>query len=147
PAVQRSRLPWLGRLARLADRWRVTIDAGVFGDDYRRLLGRARVVFNRSVRGEGNKRALEAAAAGALLFQEGENREVSRYFRDRQECVFYTEDNLEGLLEHYLTHEEERAAVTGAARARVGGCGFASLWEQHLGVIVREWPGMTERAA
>src|SRR5207244_2135340 len=93
PAVQRSRLPWLGRLARLADRWRVVIDAGVFGADYRRLLGRARVVFNHSVRGECNKRALEAAAAGALLFQEADNREVGNLFRDRHECVLYTEDN------------------------------------------------------
>src|SRR5262249_61545530 len=35
PAVQRERLPWLARLACLADRWRVRITAGVIGADYR----------------------------------------------------------------------------------------------------------------
>src|SRR5205807_214149 len=41
----------------------------VFGDEYRKLLSRARIVFNRSIRGECNKRVFEAAATGALLFQ------------------------------------------------------------------------------
>ena len=73
--------------------------AGVFGDDYRDLLCRARVVFNRSVRGECNRRAFEAAACGALLFQERGNAETPDYFRDRAECVYYGADDLEALLE------------------------------------------------
>jgi hypothetical protein len=51
PAVQRERLPWLGRLARLSERWKVVIATRVFGADYRGPLGRARVAFNRSLRG------------------------------------------------------------------------------------------------
>src|SRR5207237_5279808 len=78
-AVQRERLAWLGRLARLGERWRVAIHTGVFGEEYWRLLRRGRIVFNRSVRGECNKRTFEAAAAGAILFQEAENREVGKY--------------------------------------------------------------------
>ena len=66
-AVQRERLAWLGRLARLAERWKVVIATGVFGAEYRALLAQARIVFNRSVRGECNMRALEAAAAGAVV--------------------------------------------------------------------------------
>jgi hypothetical protein len=118
PAVQRQRLPWLAQLARLVGHRRVVIRQGVFGDDYRALLGRARIVFNRAIRGECNKRAFEAAAAGALLFQEAENREVPAYFRDRQECVLYNDDNLEDLLDYYLDHEDERQALAEAARAR-----------------------------
>ena len=38
PAVQRARLPWLGRLAALAERWRVLLHDGAYGADYRRLL-------------------------------------------------------------------------------------------------------------
>src|SRR5262249_4357672 len=102
PAVQRERLSWLARLARLADCRHVVLATGVFGDDYRRLLRRARIAFNRSIRGECNQRAFEAAAAGALLFQEADNRELPAYFRDRQECVCYTTDDLEELLEYYL---------------------------------------------
>src|SRR5438105_3552369 len=111
PAVQRERLAWLPRLARLADRYRVAIHADVFGEDYRALLRRARIVFNRAVRGECNQRTFEAAACGALLFQEAGNREVPAYFADRRECVCYTEHDLEELLAHYLDHEDERAAL------------------------------------
>ena len=66
PAVQRERMPWLARLAGLGDRRRVVIQTGVFGEAYRALLARSRIVFNRSIRGECNLRVFEAAAAGAL---------------------------------------------------------------------------------
>jgi GT2 family glycosyltransferase/Flp pilus assembly protein TadD len=147
PAVQRERLSWLGRLATLADRWNVRIATGVFGDEYRQLLARSRIVFNRSIRGECNLRTFEAAAAGALLFQESENREVPRIFADRTECVFYDESNLEALLTHYLEHEEERRTVAVAGRTRVAQFSFERFWESHLATIEGEWPALTEKAA
>jgi len=150
-AVQRERLPLLGVVG--SGEWRVArkkqqvvIQQGVFGDEYRKLLGRARIVFNRSIRGECNKRTFEAAAAGALLFQEAGNREVGDYFRDRQECVFYTEANLEELLEYYLEHEDERRLIAEAARQKVQDYSFEKLWEQHLKIIEEEWPVLLERA-
>jgi GT2 family glycosyltransferase/Flp pilus assembly protein TadD len=139
PPVQRERLAWLGRLARLGDRWRVAIHTGVFDDDYRRLLARARIVFNRGIRGECNRRAFEATALGALLFQEAENREVPNYFRDRQECIYYTDDTLEPLLEHYLTHENERRSIAEAGRARVQSYSFQALWESAVAGLEQDW--------
>src|SRR5262249_22565222 len=88
-ATQGRRLALLRRLARLAGRHRVLIAGGVFGDEYRALHARARVVVNRSVRGEANQRAFEAALAGCLLLQERSNREVPALFEDRRECVLY----------------------------------------------------------
>jgi len=85
PAVQRERLRWLGRIARLGERWRVQIHSGVFGPAYRSLMRRARIVFNRSIRGECNLRAIESAAAGALLFQEAGNRERNKFFQSYAE--------------------------------------------------------------
>ena len=117
PTVQRERAPWLARLARLGRRWRVQIRTGIFGDAYRRLLHRARIVFHFSARGKVGRRAFEAANAGALIFQEAGNRELPTYFRDRQECVYYRPDDVEELLAHYLEHEPERQALAEAARA------------------------------
>jgi predicted O-linked N-acetylglucosamine transferase (SPINDLY family)/GT2 family glycosyltransferase len=146
PAVQRGRLPWLGRLARLAGRWKVVVATGVFGDEYRGLLARSRVVFNRSIRGECNRWAFEAAGAGALLFQEAGNAEVPAYLRPGRECVLYGENDLGPLLEHYLSHEADRAALAEAARHRVHAFSFEALWEQEvLGEIEREWPRLLER--
>src|SRR5207248_595316 len=111
---------------------------GVFGAGYRELLGRARIVFNRSIRGECNRRAFEAAAAGALLFQEAGNREVPAYFQDRKECVYYTAESLECLLEHYLDNEDERRAIADAARKAVERYRYEELWEGHLRLIEEE---------
>jgi glycosyltransferase involved in cell wall biosynthesis len=146
PAVQRERLPWLGRLARLSDRWKIVVATGVFGAEYHSLLARARVVFNRSIRGECNLRAMEAAAAGALLLQEADNREVHDYLRHRHECVCYRDGDLEARLEHYLTHEEERAAIAGAARQRVEEYRFEALWGRALRVVEGEWHELARRA-
>jgi GT2 family glycosyltransferase/Tfp pilus assembly protein PilF len=146
PAVQAERLPWLARLARLCERWRVVVRTGVFGDDYRALLRRARILFNRSIRGEWNRRVLEGAAAGALLFQEAGNREVSAELRTGEEYVAYRDDDLESLLEHYLTHEDQRRALAEAAQRRRPDHTFEALWERLLGLVEEEWPALQERA-
>ena len=117
PAVQRERAPWLTRLAALGGHWRVQIRTGTFGEAYRRLLNRTRIVFHFSARGKAGRRAFEAANAGALIFQEEGNRDLPAFFRDRQECVYYRPDDLEDLIDYYLEHEPERQALAEAARA------------------------------
>jgi tetratricopeptide (TPR) repeat protein len=145
-AVHRGRMPWVSRLAALGDRWRVVIESDVSGTDYRVLLGRSRVVFHHGIRGECNPRAFEAAAAGALLFQEAGDREVPAFFADRRECVRYTDDDLEGLLGHYLEHEDERRALAGAAQRRVRQYTFGALWEEALGQVEQHWAVAQDRA-
>ena len=132
PAIQRERLPWVARLAAFSDKWNVLVATGVYGDAYRDLLRRARIVFNRSIRSECNCRAFEATAAGALLFQEADNREMGAYFQDGKEYVAYGADNLEKLLSYYLEHEEERRRIAEAGRCRAQDYGFIHLWEQAL---------------
>ena len=119
PNIQPSRTPWLDRVARLSDRYRVCITGGIFGEEYALLQNRARIVFNRSIRGELNMRVHEAAACGALVFYERENREIRELFRDREECVLYGADDLEDLLAYYLEHEDERSAIAHAGWLRV----------------------------
>ncbi len=146
PIIQRDRVPWLARLANLGRRWRVRIRSGVSGDDYRRLLKRARIVFQFSARGKVGRRAFEAANGGALIFQESTNRELPAYFRDRQECVYYNSDNFEELIDHYLEHEDERANLANAARMRARSCTFSDFWQEQIDAIDRDWPALRDRA-
>jgi glycosyltransferase involved in cell wall biosynthesis/Flp pilus assembly protein TadD len=148
PAVQRQRLAWLGRLARLGESWRVLLDTGVHGQDYLRLLRRARIVFNRSNCGECNRRTFEtvAASGGALLFSEEGNREVDRLLRPGREYVAYNDQTLLPLLEHYLHAEDERRAIAEAARARAAEYTFTHLWRQQLEQVEPAWPELVERA-
>jgi tetratricopeptide (TPR) repeat protein len=147
PAVQRQRLQWLGRLARLGGRWNVHITQGVHGEDYRRLLLRSRIVFNHSVRGEWNLRVGEACSCGALLFTESDNLEMPGAWKHGEDCVFYDEDNLEALLEHYLTDEDQRAGVAESGRRKAETFTFAAMWEDVVARIEEEWPLIQQRHA
>lgn len=151
PALQREFLPWMSRLANLGERWRVVIHPGASGTAYRDLLARARIVFYRGRHGECRRYLLEAAAAGALVFHELENREVAVYLQERRDCAGYIADrhivdNLEQRLEYCLTHEDLRRAMVAAARARVRCYGFTDFWEEALDRLEREWPAMQTRA-
>ncbi|MBX9628676.1 MAG: glycosyltransferase, partial [Gemmataceae bacterium] len=146
PAVQGERLRWLGRIARLADRCRVVIRAGVFGGEYLGLLRRAKLVFNRSIRGECNQRAFEAPAGGAVLLQEAENDEVPAYLRPDAEYVRYTDSDLEDRVAHYLSRPAERDAVAARGRDRVRGYGWLPLVRAGLAAVA-DWGEVLDRAA
>jgi GT2 family glycosyltransferase/Flp pilus assembly protein TadD len=146
PAVQAERLPWLGRLARLSSGWRVLIAQGVNGEEYRQLLLRSRVAFNRSVKGEWNLRVCEACSCGALLFQEAGHREMASGWAHGVDCVFYGEDDLEALLERYLSCEEERRAVAEAGREKALACTFAHYWRLGVALVEAEWEELRNRS-
>jgi tetratricopeptide (TPR) repeat protein len=117
-ALYPDRERWLARAAALARRFRVVLATGVWGEGYTRLLNRARVVFNRTMRRELNQRAWEALAAGALLFIERDNLEVQDVFTDREHCVLYGDHDFEDLVAHYLARDDERTAVAEAGHER-----------------------------
>ncbi|MDP8943323.1 MAG: glycosyltransferase [Actinomycetota bacterium] len=115
--VERNR--WLERVLRLPDRYRVTVTAGLWDEDYVEFLQRSRLSFNYSATGDVNMRCFEATACGSLLLVERENREISRWLRPGEDCVLYGEDDFEDVVAHYLEHEDERAAIARSGWERV----------------------------
>jgi GT2 family glycosyltransferase/tetratricopeptide (TPR) repeat protein len=146
PTFQHERLPWLMPAARLGERWRVHFQMPDAGPEGRRLSSRARIVLTWGQHGECGPPVFAAAAAGALVSHEADNREVPAYFRDRQECVACTPDSLEALATHYLEREDERRSLAEAARQRAQQYGFEDLWEAALEQLESQWTAMTERA-
>ena len=136
--IQRERSRWLGRVARLSSQFKVLLAAGIYGEEYAHLLNRAKIVFNRSIRGELNMRAYEAPACGAMLFYERENREIGSLFGDCRECVLYGEDDMEALAAYYLRHEDERAAIAEAGWTRVQSESPARHMEDMFRILDRE---------
>ena len=147
PAIHRERFPWLARIARLSERFCVRIEQGIFGDEYRDLTGRAKIAFNRTLRKECNKRVWEAVAAGAVVFVEADNREIPEFLEPGKECVVFHEDDLEELLIHYLTHEDERAAMADAARAKWEHYTFRAVWQHITGYVERQWDVLKDQRA
>src|SRR5262249_34140519 len=106
----------------------------------------AKIVFHPSRGGEDMQQALEALAAGALLFQEAGNQGLPDSFQEGKHYVGYRGDNLEGLLEHLLTHEEERQAVADAGRCKAAEFGFGTLLENILSQVEEGWQTLVERS-
>ncbi len=116
---RRERAWLLDRLAMLSDRFRIAIVGGFFGEDYALALSRAKIVFNRSVRGELNLRVFETMACGALAFLEESNQEVRDWFRPDEEIVLFDENNLEEKIAYYLHNPADWERITSNATKRV----------------------------
>lgn len=119
--IHRKERAWLlDRLARLSNRYNIAIIGGLFGEDYAQTLSRARIVFNRSVRGELNLRVFETMACGALAMLEDSNQEVRDWFTDGLDIVLFNERNIEEKIIYYLENstERERIAANGLRRVQ-----------------------------
>lgn len=111
PDVQFERSKWIFRVGMLARKYKVFIGRNIYGDEYKKIMARAKIVFNRSIRGEMNMRVFEALASRSLLFMEESNLEIRKFFIDKEHCVLYNDDNFEELLSFYLENEKERERI------------------------------------
>ena len=113
------RARYLERLAKLSDRYRIVIATDLQGEAYGRLLSRARIVFNHSIRGEVNLRVFETLACGSVAFLEESNLEVRNWFDVERELVLYNEENFEFRIEFILEHPEEAESIAARGLAKV----------------------------
>ena len=74
---------------------------------------RSRIVFNRSLNGDVNRRVFEALCSGSMLVTDRLPPEsgLEDLFQDRKHLVFYDDEDLETLVRHYLTHGAERETI------------------------------------
>ncbi len=142
PAVQKERTPWIARLCNLEARGAtVAVRQGVKGSAYGDLLGRARIGWNRSIRGEMNLRAFEVPACGALLMMERENLEVREFLIDGEECVLYGDDDFEPLALELLRDESRRKRIAEAGHRRVQQHTLGNRMPALLDLLKRPGPG------
>lgn len=133
---QREREKWLKRLTSLDAKFKIRIFTNIFGEEYPRTYNQAKIVFNRSIRGEMNERAYEAAANGALLFYEEKNLEIRDFLVPGKECVLYNEENFEELIEYYLSNEEERKRIAEAGHQKIGNFNRSRLLGRLIEILV-----------
>jgi tetratricopeptide (TPR) repeat protein len=147
PAAQRECLPWLGRLARLRRRWHVYLQPASKPHDPNDLLQRARLFFHHGHDVASIQRLWAAAATGALpLVPEGTSAAGSLW-QDGHNCVRYTADNLETVLEHYLENEEERRQLAEAAEQTARSSVTPDLWPELLAFLESNGTALAEHAA
>jgi tetratricopeptide (TPR) repeat protein len=142
-AIHRDRMPWLTQLARRAGRWRVVIHEDVDAARCRPLLRRARIVFQQSLHGAWDSLTPAVLAAGALLFRDAEGGEPLPGLVAGRDYVAYTADDLEDLLDRYLTDEPARRELAAAGAARAAEFHTERLWPQALAALDAEWEELT----
>ncbi len=117
--IQYERFQWLRRIAEMKNVSHSVIGEGVYGDEYVSILNRAKIGFNKTIKGEMNLRCFEVPACGALLFVEEENEEICAFLTPGEECILYNTDNLEYLIEYYLKHDDERERIARAGQEKI----------------------------
>ncbi|HKP94378.1 MAG TPA: glycosyltransferase [Fibrobacteria bacterium] len=118
--MHRERNRLLARLCKWGARRPFRVHLGqAFGAAYADILGRSRLVFNYSIRGEANMRLYEAMACGAVPLVEAGNLEVPRLFQPDRHYFGYEPDRLEERLESLLADPERIEAAAAEASAAV----------------------------
>jgi spore maturation protein CgeB len=93
-----------------------------WGLEMYRLLGEARIAVNRHIDvAEGfanNMRLYEATGVGSLLLTDAKQNLGDLFEVGREVAAYRDEDELVDAVEHYLGHEDERAAIAAAGQQR-----------------------------
>ncbi|AWM39103.1 GDP-mannose-dependent alpha-(1-6)-phosphatidylinositol monomannoside mannosyltransferase [Gemmata obscuriglobus] len=139
--------PDFGRLATLGERVRVQVTAAEPGAEYRARLRRSKLVVVSEVLGSYDPRALEAAAAGAVVLQRARGDHARSSLEPETECVTYTEADLEAVVGRLLTDEGGRRTIAAAARDRVRPLAFDALVEAAVAAGAAGWDEVRDRAA
>ncbi|HAA73713.1 TPA: hypothetical protein DCE37_01155, partial [Candidatus Latescibacteria bacterium] len=79
---------------------------------------RSKIVFNRSLNLDLNRRVFEALCSGSMLLTDRLPAEsgLESLFVSREHLVLYNDDEVEELARYYVDHDEEREAIAAAGR-------------------------------
>jgi spore maturation protein CgeB len=96
-----------------------------WGLDMLRVLAGARIAVNRHIDvaedNANNMRLYEATGVGSLLLTDAKQNLGELFDVGREVVTYRDEDELVDALEHYLSHEDERAAIAAAGQRRTLG--------------------------
>jgi len=136
-SAHRNRARYLERIAKLSDRYHIVITTGIEGEAYGRLMSRARIVFNHSIRGEVNLRVFETMACGAMAMLENANIEVRDWFTDGEDIVLFDEGNFEEKLALFITHPMEAETIAQAGHKRIASMSGEETLDDIIAAVMR----------
>lgn len=101
-------------LADLAKRYKMNdYTKPAFDEEVGRIYSQSKIVVNFPNNGGFNMRVFETMASGALLITEDVGNGQDEFFQDRKHFVLYkNKSEIQGLIEYYLSHEDERLAIS-----------------------------------
>jgi glycosyltransferase involved in cell wall biosynthesis/Flp pilus assembly protein TadD len=146
-AGRHERLPWVGRIAQLADGLRVIVRRPTSVAEDRSWLARARVYVQLPSSSGGDRMAYEAMAAGAALLRPPAAWDGPEWLRPGVDYAAYHAGNLEDVITHLLAHEDHRRALAAVARGRVREFAFDARLGRALSALDARRAELEKRAA
>jgi hypothetical protein len=101
-------------IERMKKKFNIKIFSGVYGEDMAKIYSQAKIVFNKSLKGDLNMRVFEAISCGSMLLTDRLPQEsgLEEILADKQHFALYNDGNqLEDLAEYYLAHDDERESI------------------------------------
>jgi tetratricopeptide (TPR) repeat protein len=118
PHIQRARAQFIRRLVNMPGAYNIHIATDVRGQEYLETCAQAKILFNRSIRGEANIRFFESMGCKSLTLMERSNQEAAGFLTPGVECVLYNDNDLEQVLEYWITQDQERETVVENAQQK-----------------------------
>ena len=108
------------RLALVSSRFRTNDVYGAYTpDEVARVYSQSRIVLNTSIAGDVTMRVFEGSACGALVLTDATANGLADLYAIGDELVVYrNDDDLTAKIAHYLSHEDNRAAIAAAGERR-----------------------------
>jgi glycosyltransferase involved in cell wall biosynthesis len=144
--TRREHLRRLARIARLADRYHVVIRAGIYDEDRRTLLRRARLVVVSEDVEDSTRVAAEAVEAGALVVCVVDGATHADRLLLEEDCLTCTDADREATIETHLSSEVDRAAKAAAVRSKAARRTIPARWSEALRRIESDWPLLVDRS-
>jgi GT2 family glycosyltransferase/Flp pilus assembly protein TadD len=137
-------LSWLTTLANFRQHHRVVIRQGGSDKEFLSLLSQSKIVLAANDDPATQRRGLEAALAGCLLFlKEG----LSISFESGKEYIPWNPESLESLLHQYLNDPKARHVVAASGQQRAHGNSFWWHWSNTLQKIASHWDAHVQQCS
>lgn len=133
--MYQERDKWISRLTKLSSKYKILITNTSFGESYAETLNGSKIAFNFCRNNMINQKTFEIPACNTLMFINEDVENLSSYLKDKEDCIYYNEDNFEELIEYYLQNNEEREKITKKGYQKVQKYTFEYNFENLLSEI------------
>lgn len=133
--MYQERDKWIYRLSKLSSKYKIMITNKNFGESYTELLNSSKIAFNFCRNNVINQKTFEIPACNSLLFINEGVEDISGYLKDKEDCIYYNENNFEELIDFYLNNQEEREKITKKGYQKVQRYSFEYNFENLLSEI------------
>lgn len=109
--IYTKRRKMLDKLESLKEKYNIVIKSVTDYEEYWNITNKAKIIIDHTIDSKGlNFRMFQAMGTGVLCFVE-ENDMVAELYENNKDLVMYNLDNLESLLDYYLSNPEQREAI------------------------------------